>query len=680
MPDSAKVPNRLIHEKSPYLLQHAYNPVDWYPWGEEAFAKAKAEDKPVFLSIGYSTCHWCHVMEEESFEDLEVARILKESFVAVKVDREERPDIDAVYMAVCQAVTGQGGWPMTLVLTPEQKPFFAATYLPKNSRYGVVGLVELLLEIESQWKTKKEELQKGAGEITAFLKEHAGRALGPEEPSQEMADEAVLWFSRHFDKQNGGFSPAPKFPSPHNLLFLLRCYELEQDGAALALAEKTLEQMYRGGLFDHVGGGFSRYSTDERWLIPHFEKMLYDNALLALAYGEAFRLTKKELYKRVAEATLAYVLREMTHEDGGFFTAQDADSGGVEGKYYLFTPDEIEKVLGKEEGETFNRWFGVTPSGNFEGMNLPNLLHNDAFYKADPEIERLCTRLYSYRRDRVPLSTDDKILTGQNGLMIAALARLSQILGEPKYLAAAKEAQRFLASRLQDQKGRLLTRWRDGEAKGTGHLDDYAFTCWGLLELYAATLEAYYLAEGVRLAELMARLFFDEGQGGFYLEASDGENLIFRPKELYDGASPSGNSVAALVLIRLFRLTGDSKWQKYKERQIGFLAGNTGDYPAGRSFFLLALLEDLYPSRELVCVASGNQEAEPVLAFLRKSSPAGISVLFKTADNEALLKTIAPFTADYPVADTGAAYYLCQGGACAPPVYGHEGLQEIFGS
>jgi uncharacterized protein YyaL (SSP411 family) len=618
-------------------------------------------------------------MERESFEDSEIAQILNQSFVAVKVDREERGDIDTVYMAVCQAITGQGGWPMTIVMTPEKKPFFAATYLPKRTGYGTIGLSELLGEITRQWQSNPQDMLNAAEQISSFLKEQVPKNSGRTTPSQELVDDAVLWFSKHFDRQNGGFSQAPKFPSPHNLLFLLHCYEFHQDETALSLTEKTLQQMYRGGIFDHVGGGFSRYSTDDKWLIPHFEKMLYDNALLALTYAEAFRLTRKELYGKVAEATLSYVLRELTHEDGGFYCGQDADSDGVEGKYYVFSKEEIENIL-KEDAEAFNRWFGITSSGNFEGKNLPNLLGNDDFCKSNEKMDKLCQTLYEYRLHRTQLHKDDKILTGWNSLMIAAMARTSQILNEPRYLDAAKKAQAFVSCRLLDIGGRLHVRWRDGEAKGEGLLDDYAFYCWSLLELYAATLDVYYLAEGVRIAELMLRYFFDEKNGGFYLNASDAETLIIRPKELYDGAMPSGNSVAALVLEKLFKLTGDVKWQKYSKRQLGFLLENMDVYPAGYSFSLLAVMDNLYPSRELICVSNEAESLKSVLTLLGKSTPANINVLFKTSDNEELLKAIAPFTANYPIPKSGTAYYLCQDGTCSPPVYNSEDLNVILHS
>lgn len=410
--------NELIHEKSPYLLQHAYNPVNWYPWGAEAFEKAKKEDKPIFLSIGYSTCHWCHVMERESFEDSEVAELLNRDFVSIKVDREERPDIDSVYMNVCMAFTGSGGWPLTIIMTTEQKPFYAATYIPKNQKYGTVGMTELLPVIADLWKNKRRELLRTGNEIISVLKERKGRKN--EKISKKLLIEAADTFKSIFDRKYGGFGAAPKFPSPHNLLFLIRYSYYENDKNALEMAEKTLEQMYRGGIFDHIGGGFSRYSTDSRWLVPHFEKMLYDNALLIYTYAESYQLTKNELYKNVAERTIEYVLRELTDTKHGFYCGQDADSEGVEGKYYTFTPDEVKSVLGEKDGSRFCNSFDITEDGNFEGKSIPNLLKKIA--EADNSTLK---KLYDYRLRRTSLHKDDKVLTAWNGLMIAALAMMN---------------------------------------------------------------------------------------------------------------------------------------------------------------------------------------------------------------------------------------------------------------
>lgn len=656
--------NRLANETSPYLLQHARNPVNWFPWESEAFETAKREDKPIFLSIGYSTCHWCHVMAHESFEDTEVAKLLNRSFICIKVDREERPDVDAVYMNACQVLTGSGGWPLTIVMTPNQQPFYAGTYLPKQGRGGMVGLTELLEVISRQWETDRPNLLKAGAEITGFLQEQAG-----EQPARTALSLAPLrqsfgQFRQRFDAQNGGFGHAPKFPSPHNLLFLLRYGEAEGQPEALSMAEKTLAHMYRGGIFDHIGGGFSRYSTDARYLVPHFEKMLYDNALLALAYAEAARVTGRELYASVARRTLDYVLRELTDEGGGFYSAQDADSDGVEGKYYVFTPGEIAGVLGEEPARRICGWYGITPEGNFEGRSIPNLLDNPAYATPpDAELTAAQAMLYRYRLTRTSLHRDDKILTAWNGLMVAALARAYALLGDGAYLTAARRAENFLWGHLTRPDGTLMVSYRQGKASGEGKLDDYAFLTWGLLELYAATFDAAYLTRACALADRMTDCFFDAEHGGFYLYARQGEQLLTRPKEAYDGALPSGNSVAAYALQKLFALTGEEKFRSLAQKQLGYVAACAQDYPAGLSFGLLALSLSLYPSQELICVLPDDAPTDAVLAYAQEHP--SLTVLVKTPANAAALIKAAPFTAGYPLGRE--AYYLCQNGACAAP-------------
>jgi len=659
-------PNRLIQEKSPYLLQHAYNPVDWFSWSEEAFAKAKAEDKPIFLSIGYSTCHWCHVMAHESFEDDEVAKILNRDFVAIKLDREERPDVDSVYMSACQIMTGSGGWPLTIIMTAEKKPFYADTYLPKTSRYGKVGLIDLLEEVTKQWRSNRKRLTEAGDEISEYLGSMSDNVTDGE-PSKDLIEKAAESYRRIFDRKWGGFGGAPKFPTPHNLIFLLRYSRLANNGDAKKMAEKTLEHMYRGGMFDHIGGGFSRYSTDEKWLVPHFEKMLYDNALLAYAYLEAFSLTGRTLYRRVAERTLDYVLRELTDPRGGFYSGQDADSDGVEGKYYVFTPAEIKEVLGKTEGEAFCRRFGISVSGNFEGKSIPNLIGNDSFEDEDGSISALCNKLYEYRLRRTSLHKDDKVLTSWNALMISAFARASFLLDDTSYLDAAKKAESFISKNLTDESGRLLIRWRDGESANLGQLDDYSFYALCLLELYDATFEICYLEKAMRISQEMLSLFEDPKNGGFYMYASDNEQLISRPKEVYDGAMPSGNSAAGLVLNRLSLLTGDKNLQDTADRQLRFISGAAGSYPAGHAFSMLALLSSLYQTSELVCVTSDNNPPLELVEFLRQNSNPNLTVLVKTPENETILSKISPFTAEYAIPEHGSLYYLCRNKSCLAP-------------
>lgn len=660
--------NRLSTEHSPYLLQHAENPVDWRPWNAEVFEEAKRMDKPVFLSVGYSTCHWCHVMAHESFEDVTVAQAINASFLPIKVDREERPDVDAVYMEACLLMNGSGGWPLTVLLTPEQKPFWAGTYLPKTQ------LLRLVHEAARLWREDRAGLLAAGESLTAQLRRETENRPGA--PSRELVRRAAGQFAQSFDGQWGGFGSAPKFPSPHNLIFLLRYARLSEDGYAREMALHTLNAMYRGGLFDHVGGGFSRYSTDERWLVPHFEKMLYDNALLALAYTEAFQDTRRPLYEQVVRRTLDYVLRDLPGPQGGFCCGQDADSDGVEGKYYTLAPEELLPVLGKEGTEHFCQWYGITKLGNFEGKSIPNLLGQEKFDQESDGMAALRERVYAYRLNRTTLHRDDKVLTAWNGLALAALARAGLVLDEPRYLDAACRTADFLMEKLTTPNGRLLARWRDGDAAHPGKLDDYAFYAYGLLELYSATYDLAYLTRCTELADYLLKFFFDGEHGGFYPYASDGEQLLTRTKESYDGAMPSGNSVAALVLSRLARLTGEMRWREAADLQYSWLAGSTQNYPAGHSFALLAFLEELWPSAELMVTA--QETPEELQAFLRQTTRPELTVLVKTSKSADGLAVLAPFTKDYPIPEQGTRYYLCWGEACTQPVDSITELESLL--
>lgn len=602
MDNNKQKANRLINEKSPYLLQHAYDPVDWFPWCQEAFEMAKAEDKPIFLSIGYSTCHWCHVMAHESFEDDEVAELLNRDYVAIKVDKEERPDIDAVYMAVCQSINGQGGWPMTIIMTPDQKPFFAGTYLPKMKRYNLAGLIEILNAVTAEWKENRAEILKVSDEIVGYLNQSdkaqiklgKGKTAGKNTLQKHVIHEAKDIFHQNFDPAYGGFGTSPKFPTPHNLMFLLRYYKFEKDEEALFMVETTLEHMYRGGIFDHIGYGFSRYSTDEKWLVPHFEKMLYDNALLAITYLEAYQITGKDLYKSVAEKIFKYILREMSNEEGGFYSAQDADSEGVEGKYYVFSPDELTELLGKENGEAFNQYFDVTQKGNFEGKSIPNLIKNKECLIRDEQIEKMIPFVYDYRLMRTELHKDDKILTAWNSLMIVAFAKAFKALEDNAYLKAAEKAAEFIIENLTSSGNKLYIRYRNRVAAGYGTLDEYAYFAWALTELYEANFDSYYLDYAMKLGSVMKKHFWDEEVGGFFLTGKDSEKLIYRPKETYDGATPSGNSVAGYVLMKLGKLTGNQAPKELGLKQLQFLYDQAVSYPAGHSFALMALMMELY--------------------------------------------------------------------------------------
>ncbi len=587
-----KKTNRLINEKSPYLLQHAYNPVDWYGWSEEAFEKARTEDKPIFLSIGYSTCHWCHVMAHESFEDEEVANILNNYFICIKVDREERPDIDSVYMSVCQAMTGGGGWPLNLFLTKDKKPFYAGTYFPKTSKYNQTGFIEILESINNVWVGNKDHVLTTADQVVNTLKEH-----GEDESfdiSKNILSEGFQSFLNSFDAVFGGFSKAAKFPSPHNLSYLLSYYKDTREKRALEMVEITLKSMYKGGIFDHIGFGFSRYSVDEKWLVPHFEKMLYDNALLAIAYIETYEITKDNIYKEVAEKILAYILRDMTSKEGGFYCGEDADSEGVEGKFYLWDFAELYKVLNMEEANLFIKYYGIQREGNFEGRNIPNLI-GEELEDLDKnglkeKLENIRRKLFDYREKRIHPHKDDKILTSWNGLMIAAFAKAGKILNEEKYKDASIKALEFVFTKLQREDGRLLARFRDGESRYLAYLDDYAFIIWALIEVYEGTKEYSYVEKALELNKQMIELFLDKEKGGLFLYGKDSEELILRPKDIYDGAIPSGNSVAAMNMLRLFKITGDINLKEEAESIFKVFGNSINKIPRAHAKTLEALL------------------------------------------------------------------------------------------
>lgn len=666
--------NNLKYEKSPYLLQHAQNPVNWYAWGDSAFIDAKNDDKPIFLSIGYSTCHWCHVMAEESFEDKEIAEILNKHFISVKVDREERQDIDSVYMSVCQAMTGSGGWPLTIIMTPEKKPFFAGTYFPKISRCGKPGLKELLKKTALLWESERQLLIKAGDDMVTYIQHKPTDK--PTKSFKKLIREGYEGLLMLWDSHYGGFGLSPKFPTPHNLMFLMDYSLLYKNERALEMAEKTLDCMFRGGIFDHIGGGFSRYSTDEKWLVPHFEKTLYDNALLAQAYLEAFRITNEPLYKRVAEKTLNYILEELTQEEGGFYCGQDADSDGIEGKYYLLTPEEICPMPGKENSENFCKWFAITDNGNFAGKSIPNLLYNPKYREENSSIEAMCEKLKRFRKERVLLKKDDKILTSWNAMAITAFAKASFVLKEPGYLSPALAAMRFIEKRLTDSDGKLFVRYRDGESAFLGLADDYAFIALALLELYKSSFEAEYLVKATRTARQMISLFFDEKDGGFYLYSKDSESLISRPKETYDGAIPSGNSVASMVLISLAALTGEIEWIKLRDLQLEFLSSQASLQPMSRCFALSAMMRALREPALLICASSEINAPEELIAFLRGVEQLNLHVLFLSPKNHGLLSDIVPSVKSYTVPAAGTVYYLCQNGACSKPTEQFSVIRE----
>jgi uncharacterized protein YyaL (SSP411 family) len=689
--DKAKKENRLAFEKSPYLLQHADNPIDWYPWGEEAFQKAKKEDKPVFLSIGYSSCHWCHVMEHESFEDEEVAKLLNQNFVSIKVDREERPDVDNIYMTVCQSMTGSGGWPLTIIMAPDKKPFFAGTYFPKESKFGRPGLMQLLRQVTDLWKDDRAKLlqigDQMARNLRAYLSVTQAGKL-----SEENLKQAFHRFQQNFDALHGGFGSAPKFPTPHNLSFLLRWWARSGDEEAFKIVEKTLDGMWRGGMYDHLGLGFHRYSTDRQWLIPHFEKMLYDQAMLAIAYIETYQATGKKKYARVAEDIFNYVLRDMTSQGGAFYSAEDADSEGEEGKFYVWAPEEIAKILGKDGGKLFSEYYGVTERGNFEhGKSALHVKKEvEEFAKErkmkPEELERILEgsrqKLFAVREKRIHPLKDDKILTDWNGLMIAALAKGAQAFDKPEYADAAQRSVDFLLKNLRRKDGRLLHRFREGEAIIPGYLDDYAFLTWGLIELYQATFDVRYLQEAQKLTEDMIKSFWDEKEGGFYFTADDSEELIAKMKEVYDGAVPSGNSVAALNLLRLGRLTMNEKFLKRAERHMESFGGKISNMPAGFTQFLIALDFALGPSKEIVI--AGNPDDEKTKRMLEavhsRFIPNKVLILHPDGEEGKAIESLVPFVKQQKQVNGKVTAYICENYLCNLPTSDVEKMISLLES
>ena len=686
------MPNRLKDELSPYLLQHAGNPVDWYPWCDEAFEKAAAEDRPVFLSIGYATCHWCHVMERESFEDEEVARLMNEAFVSIKVDREERPDIDQVYMTYCQYTTGHGGWPLTIVMTPDRKPFFAATYLPKHGRHGRPGMMDLIPRIQELWRTRREEIVEAAGQNVTLLGASAAWEAAAEAPGGDLLDAAFHQLKDRFDAVYGGFGGAPKFPSPHQLVFLLRYGHRAQRRQATHMAEHTLFNMRRGGIFDHIGFGFHRYATDPEWLLPHFEKMLYDQALIVLACTEAFEATRNDAFLEIVEKTLTYVLRDMHDAAGGFYSAEDADSEGVEGKFYVWSVDEVRRVLDPGVAEMFIETYGLTEVGNFReeatgrrtGENIPHL--QDFFHvlsREDPGrmalLEAARARLFEARERRVHPLKDDKILTDWNGLMIAALARAGDVFGKAGWIEAACRAAAFLGSHLADETGRLLHRYRNGKAGLQANLDDYAFLIWGLIECHQATFDTDHLARAIALQADVDARFWDDARGGYFFTPHDGEELIARHKEFFDGATPSGNAAALMNLLRLARLTGRPDYDERADRLLKSMATLVEKQPSAFTAWLAGLDFALGPAQEIVVVGEPDRfETRRLLDVLRSVYLPRKVILLKHAGNAEALTTIAPFTKEMEAPNDVPTVYVCENFQCHQPVTDPEALRAVL--
>ncbi len=662
--------NRLINEKSPYLLQHAHNPVDWYPWCDEVFKKAKFEDKPIFLSIGYSTCHWCHVMERESFEDEEVAEYLNENFISIKVDREERPDIDNIYMTFCQAMTGSGGWPLTIIMTPDKKPFFSGTYFPKRSKYGQPGLIDVLNSIQDAWNDRRDELEKSSVEINQAIKDSVISAKSGE-LTKDVIHSTYNELKKFFDPEYGGFGNAPKFPTPHNLLFLLRYYKVTEEKEALNIVEKTLDSMYKGGIFDHLGFGFSRYSVDRKWLAPHFEKMLYDNALLAIAYVEAYQLTGNKRYVTVADKIFTYVLRDMTDDGGAFYSAEDADSEGEEGKFYVWKPKEVMDILGKEDGKLFAKYYDITNGGNFEGKNIPNLIETDLEEieedeKLDERLHKCKEILFEERVKRIHPHKDDKILTAWNGLMIAALAFGGRALNNEAYNHGARKAAGFILNNLVSEDGRLLARYRDGESAYRGTIDDYAFMIWGLIELYETTFDTVYLKHAIRLNNDMNELFWDEAEGGLFIYGHDSEELLLRPKDIYDGATPSGNSVATLNMLRLARITGDKELEDKAYKQFKVFGGNVVENPNAYTYFMMSFLFSIIPTQEITIAGEKEYEDTKKMSVeINKRFLPFTTVVLNHGIKE--LYELVPFAKEQNPMDNKTTAYVCENFSCKEP-------------
>ncbi len=699
-PESGNTLNHLKDEKSPYLLQHRYNPVDWYPWSDEAFEKARNENKPIFLSIGYSTCHWCHVMARESFQDLEIGQLINQVFVPVKVDREERPDIDSVYMMVCQMVTGTGGWPLTIIMTPDQKPFFAGTYFPKDTGPRGTGLRDLILNVRDLWENKRENLLKSAEDLTISLKQISHGHKGSSDKSR-MLSEGILEQNynsllENFDQEYAGFGNNQKFPTPHHLLFLLRYWKQTHEAEALSMVEKTLEAMGKGGIYDHVGFGFHRYSVDRQWILPHFEKMLYDQALLVITYTETYQATGKIPYREKAEEVLEYLLRDMKSSEGGFYSAEDADSEGEEGKFYLWTQNEIMDILGPDEGELLSSVYSITPDGNFldeatRTATGKNILHRtqtwdelsektgitpeQLWWKAESARETL----YKVRQSRVHPHKDDKILTDWNGLIIAALALAGKIFNREDYLLAAGEAVNFIMTRLNRQ-GRLLHRWRDNDAAVDGNLDDYAYLIWGLLELYQATFKAQYLKTALQFNHTLMEHFWDSDKGGFYFTPDDGHQVLVRQKEAYDTALPSGNSVMMMNLEKLYLLTGDLQFREVSQALENYFSPLIEQSPSAFTMFLSAVYLKRSPSFEITILGEKNKpDTNAFIEALRKEYLPNVVLIFKSTDDN-IIKEIIPSLEDKTLLNQSATAYVCGNGTCQAPVNTPEDLINLLKS
>ena len=681
--------NRLADETSPYLQQHAYNPVDWFPWGDEAIARARELNKPIFLSIGYSACHWCHVMEHESFENDDIAAVMNEHYVCIKVDREERPDLDQIYMNAVQLLTGRGGWPMSVFLTPDLHPFYGGTYWPPHARMGMPGFHDILLGVNEAWVEKRDRVDAQAAELTNAVAEASGIRVEPTQLDVSLLTNAERALLQSADRTHGGFGGAPKFPHPMDLRVLLRTWRRFGNEDALNVVTQTLDLMSRGGIYDQLGGGFHRYSTDARWLAPHFEKMLYDNALLTPAYIEAYQATGNEDYARVARETLDYVLREMTQPEGGFYSTQDADSEGEEGKFFVWYEDEVMELLGPDDGQLFCYCYDVTSDGNWEGKSIlnrpkPHAQAAQVLDRTPEELEEVLARgrakLLEARSKRITPGRDDKVLASWNGLMIAAMARASTVLDEPRYAAAASEAAAFILNNMREEGGRLLHSFKDGRARFNAYLDDYACLIDGLVELCQATGEGHWLASAIELAERLFEQFADEKAGGFFYTSSDHEELITRSKDCQDNATPSGNGMAAYALLRLARITARSDIEQQAVATLEALSGQMDQLALASGQSLLALDWLLGPSYELVLCdgddAAANRTAQRLIADTRL--PNHVLVVQPSEAAAEASSPLHPLLEGRQVVDGEPTLYICEHGTCRVPSVGTEAISNAL--
>jgi uncharacterized protein YyaL (SSP411 family) len=688
--EASKFTNHLADETSPYLRQHAHNPVDWFPWGPEALARAKQLDRPIFLSIGYSACHWCHVMEHESFENEAIARVLNEDFVSIKVDREERPDLDQIYMSAVQALTGQGGWPMSVFLTPDLKPFTGGTYFPPDDRYGRPGFRRVLLTVAEWWKNRRNDVEEGAAKIAEAIQSGVEFPDGGEDAGEGVLRRAVAGLARSFDSRYGGFGAAPKFPRPMDIRFLLRAWKRFGDEQALQMARQTLDRMAMGGIYDHLGGGFARYSTDERWLVPHFEKMLYDNALLTVAYSEAFRANGEPLYRTVVHETLEWVKREMTSPDGPFYSTLDADSEGVEGKYYVWTAAEIERLLGKEDADIFGSVYGIESDGNWNdphghGPANANILHRVKTFEQSAKLLRIpeadlaallarCrAKLFAERAKRVRPGRDEKALTAWNGLMIAAFAEAARTFQESAYAEIAAKAADFILAKMRTPAGLLYRTWSAGSApKLNAYLEDYSFLIDGLVGLYEAGYEPRWIASALELAQVMIDQFWDAEKGGFFFTGRDHEPLIARNKDPHDNATPSGNAMAVTALMKLVKLTGRTDLADKVSKTIQVYRGLLAEHPLSAAQMLIALDLHLGPVQEVVVAAGPAEETKRVLqALATEFAPNRIYAFRSSATNAGAEATIPLISGKGPV-EGKVTTYICHDFVCQKPLIGAD--------